>query len=557
MKLKIASLSLLLASGLFALAGVGLSSAGPTNLAAADGDGEKVYEQSEVKTLEDLRKVPVAQIAGWNKYDSRDYGIVTSVKDQRPYDLCWAFCTTAAAETSILREGCDPTVTKETLDLDEIELAKTVRGKFLDPFGVADGKLLEPTQADWDQSGALDFVSRSASHWQGLYNTGNAPDEATADYSEYVLDGFEKSENNVTSIKNLVAKYGAVAFEYNAMSGDVEYHLAQGQQTHASAIVGWDDTVKKENFKDFMGKTLATHDGAWLVKNSWGTGFHGDGYFWLSYDSQIVNVTAFDLSRHEDDTYLYNYAGNDTCRMYWTPQQQLRAAQKYAYVFEPQLKDECAEMITSVSVAVWGVCDVKVEIYTGLTESGSSYTGSSNPAATVTYHTTCSDKALYTIPLQTPLKISDGKPFCVVASVDMLGTILFDFNGNTGDTVCYTASYSSWSRLRIGDGQLPAIHPIVTIDKTEKAEKYGTTLLEKIEAINAQIKSFGGKAFYAENYDKFNEIGKQIDSLSEEERGKLWTSDKKKVEKYEKLIEDWEKFVKGADASIEIGKKLR
>lgn len=91
--------------------------------------------------------------------------------------------------------------------------------------------------------------------------------------------------------------------------------------THAVTIVGWDDTYSKSNF-------LTGHqppdDGAWIVKNSWGSkdvefphyskngwGVDGGGYFYLSYyDMSIDTLESFDFYTEnfgqEADYYLIN-----------------------------------------------------------------------------------------------------------------------------------------------------------------------------------------------------------------------------------------------------------
>ena len=110
-------------------------------------------------------------------------------------------------------------------------------------------------------------------------------------------------------------------------------YTPEGAQ-HAVCIVGWDDTYPKENFghevdpnEDGITRedTVPPGDGAWIVKNSWGsgeeefpnmgegnwgipseeTGKH-TGYFYLSYyDQSIATPEAldFEVNAQSDDSY--------------------------------------------------------------------------------------------------------------------------------------------------------------------------------------------------------------------------------------------------------------
>ena len=89
---------------------------------AVNAESNSAATREEVNTLEKLCATSVEEIAAWDKYDSRDYGIVTSVKNQGNTNLCWVYGSLAAMETNILRQGFSGK-TNENLDLNEREFA--------------------------------------------------------------------------------------------------------------------------------------------------------------------------------------------------------------------------------------------------------------------------------------------------------------------------------------------------------------------------------------------------------------------------------------------------
>ncbi len=142
----------------------------------------------------------------------------------------------------------------------------------------------------------------------------------------------------VTAIKNEMYSYGRAVsmaycadrstvneeglsdyFDYNTWS---HYTNQTDASSHAVTIVGWDDSYSAGKFKNKKGKT-PEGDGAWLVKNSWGSETEefpnsGDwgivengqhtGYFWLSYYDQSIRRFEsydFDVSSLNNNTEQY------------------------------------------------------------------------------------------------------------------------------------------------------------------------------------------------------------------------------------------------------------
>ena len=210
-------------------------------------------------------------------YDLRTVDKVSPVRNQGSWGTCWAFSALSAMESVLLPDeewqfSTDHLVHHHGFEVD-----------------INDGG---------DYNMALAYLAS----WRGPvteeedpYDDGSSPDDISC--AVHLQDAIILRERDETQIKRLIYTYGAVQsaiysrpdFQeisryYNAETAAYYYPLKQ-ECNHDITIIGWDDHYPKENFTG-----RPEHDGAYICKNSWGSSFGKDGYFYISYDDPNIGI---------------------------------------------------------------------------------------------------------------------------------------------------------------------------------------------------------------------------------------------------------------------------
>lgn len=257
---------------------------------------------------------------------------ITSVKNQNPYGTCWAFAFIGASEASIYKQGLG---TADT-DLSEWQLAYFMSHTVTDPMGgtAGDSFTAEAGGTSYLKSGGnQQLATRRVANWQGLTEEARAPYTTVLKNPNATLPGtvaygqdayhlensYWVSMKDRTIVKQLIQEYGACGSSYysadeyysTGMQNSLEtsepvavYCPHKNGTNHAITIIGWDDTYSRENF----GEHKPDADGAWYCKNSWGSNWSKDGYFWISYeDIPLLNSNAYFYEYGSTDNYDHNY----------------------------------------------------------------------------------------------------------------------------------------------------------------------------------------------------------------------------------------------------------
>ncbi|HIS61373.1 MAG TPA: hypothetical protein IAC14_03840 [Candidatus Scybalomonas excrementigallinarum] len=262
------------------------------------------YEKEKVKWKEEIPYISLEKIArdlqykiSWNRatnrvtlagqkeqalpssYDSRKVGRVSPVRDQGRYGTCWAFGALGALESSLLPQ-------------ENLQFAT-------DHMSLHSGFYL--TQ---EEGGEYNMSIAYLASWKGPvleaddpYGDGYSPKYLAP--VKHLEEAILLPSKDYDAIKRAVFLYGGVETNiFTSMKSASSWSQYYNEETasyyfegnlkpnHDVIIVGWDDNYPKENFS----KT-PEGEGAFLCKNSWGTEFGDDGYFYVSYYDSIIGTT--------------------------------------------------------------------------------------------------------------------------------------------------------------------------------------------------------------------------------------------------------------------------
>lgn len=382
-------------------------------------------------TLEELRNASVDDLVTLDKYDSRDYDIVTPIKSQRAYgrDTCWAYATMAASETSILREGL---YYSETRNLDFSGLNHTYitfnNDPSKDPLGLTIG---DSYSGSYNRGYSLNGSGERMLMWVSPNHEDYIEDDRNPIMKEpaFLLEDIIQVDNNdILDIKKAIARYGAVTVVYKLTDWHEDYYYYNSNvnvfdgDIHAVTIVGWDDTIDKNLYK-LPSKT----NGGWIVKNSWGSAHkEGDGYFMMSYDSPITDVYAFDFASKDKYDYNYHYDSftiRDVVLDNNSKTVAIFPAKKSSISKKEILKSVNVTVVDTESPKKPGDGTITAEIYTNVNcDEDNIYSlnnnpiSSNKPVATITRKIT--HQGSYTLELDKPIELEKGTYFSVVINVE-------------------------------------------------------------------------------------------------------------------------------------------
>ena len=359
--------------------------------------------------------------------DGKNY--MTSAKDQLQTGTCWSHATMSSIESNMIMKGLGDNST----DLSEAHLVWFSQGAVTshdinDPlYNDGNSRTDYNLKLDAFYKGGTPFdAMMSLASWKGAvlesstYTISDAETFKKNNKTTFIDDSqrynsvvhltnanvFDGTDS--TNIKQQLMKTGAMYFSYHAPTEGSEQDLYYNENNysyyqtkfissnHAVALVGWDDSYPKENFN-----IQPDTDGAWICKNSWGTDFGDNGYFYISYcDKSITQACSFEATSLDFYNSIYQYDGFGDA-YYW--------CLKEANVFQAK-KDE------NLSAISFYTGNASVEYEVSIYKLNDDYTSPVDGTLITTLKGTQDFSGYHTINLNDVYSLQKGDYFSIVVS---------------------------------------------------------------------------------------------------------------------------------------------
>jgi C1A family cysteine protease len=261
--------------------------------ASAYSNSQNTNDVSKISSVQAKSSAPA-------NFDLRTLNKVTTVKDEVDARVCWAFATFTSLE-SYLMPG-------EDWDFSENNL------KNLLSFAYPGGFDRNPND------GGNAFMSTAyLTRWSGPVVDRCDPYGDTSSFSptglpvcKHVQDVLFLSERqdpqDNQEIKWAVQNYGAVFTQmyydpaFYSPATNSYYYDGSSDSNHAMDIVGWNDSFDKSLFLN-----VPPGNGAFIIKNNWGTDWGDRGYFYISYYDSNIGKDNYLFTAESPYNYKYIY----------------------------------------------------------------------------------------------------------------------------------------------------------------------------------------------------------------------------------------------------------